>query len=294
MVQYKGKVSKKPSGKKHTPKTDKVVEEVKVEQSTTTKEGKVKKFKAKSKLKLWQKILIIVIAVLIVLGVVGAIIFNDLRNRLLGGEIPEPDGVETHIGTFTETVTREYVLSEYTEHFSGDQVWFFQKGINVRFNGKSFYYVISENGVDHYELGGEYTGDVTPEALKQQVLDDIQDRYGYTDENIVKCQVPVMIANRFTQVKINKLVVTENSVSLTYQAAIRGEALSDEYTLTGTYANEDGVFAFTFTNLPTDEVLKNVAEKVLSSAKYTSISEYGSWVNKFTFANEYVLTLVTE
>ena len=246
--------------------------------------------------KWWHIVIAAVVLVLIIVGIVFAILMGRINNIQGGNEdIPEPEGVIATIGTFIPTSTQDKILCEYTEYFSGEKVVILQSESDIRYNGKSYYVFVAENGECNYDYSGEYTGEKTPEAIKTELLNEIKTRYNYSDENIARCKVLVYQAVSFTKVKLSSATLTsDNKVTMKYQAgAIDGE-LSAEYTLNGTYTKNENNYTFNYTNLPEDAALRRVAENVLKSAKYDYYDAYGSWMNTLTFGDKLTLGFTTD
>lgn len=247
-------------------------------------------------LKWWHILVASLLLVAIVTGIVLGIVLGGSNNPGGGGgggsDMPEPEGTVTTVGSFTPNSAQEYILCEYTEYFSGETVLMLQKESDVRYDYKSYYVFVSENGNFHYQYSGEYTGEKAPEVIKAEILAEVQERYMYTDENIARCQVLFYDPIAFTRVSLSSATLAaDGTVSITYSAgAVEGELV--EHTLTGTYEKSGNDFTFTYENLPEDEHLLHVAEKLLAGAKYEYYAQYGSWVNKLTFA-DYPLYLIT-
>lgn len=246
-------------------------------------------------LKWWHIVIAAVALVLIIAGIILAILISSLNNAM--GDLdnpPEPEGTVTTVGTFTPNIMRDLVLCEYKEYFSGEKTVDLQRESQVRYNGKAYYVFVSENGIFHYEHSGEYTGEKTPEEVKAEVLKEVQQLYKYTDENIARCKVLIYQPVYITKVQLSSATLTsDNKVTMKYQVGTIGGDLSAEYTLNGTYTKNENNFTFAYTNLPDDANLRHVAEKLLTTAKYSSYDDGGVWQNVLTFDDSIRLYLVT-
>ncbi len=245
----------------------------------------------------WWHILIATVAlVLIIVGIVFAI----MMGRIARGDDdippkPEPEGTITTTGTFLTNSIDEYILCEYTEYFSGEKLVILQNESEMHYGRKAHYVLASKSGKLNYDYSGEYTGEKTPEAIKSELLADIKNGFGYTDEKMANFDVKVFTPVSFTKVKLSSVTLTsDNKVTVKYQAgAIDGE-LSAEYTLNGTYTKNENNITFAYTNLPEDANLRRVAENVLTSAKYDYYDAYGSWMNTLTFGDKLTLGFTTD
>lgn len=265
--------------------------------NTSRKQFKAPKEKGERRLKLkWWHILLIVLGVLIIAAAITVGIIIGNLNNMPGSDLEniETQGTITSVGTFAPSDTDAYILCEYTEHFSGEKTVLLQKPADIRFDYKAYYVFYAENGEPFYDISGEYTGEKTPEALKAEILADVQSRYQYSDENIARCDVKIFTPVAFTELKISELTMKNGNATLKYQAGALGGELSEEYTLSGTYTKTGDDFAFTYTNLPEDAHLRRVAEKVLASAKYDYYEKYGVWANRLTIGGTYELFLQAE
>lgn len=252
-------------------------------------------------LKWWHILLAVIALVAIIVGVVLVTGLGSGSNTPGGsgngnGELPpdpETIGTATVIGTFTPDTAGEYVLCEYTEYFSGETLIVAQKESDMRHGYNAYWVFINAEGKPSNTYRGEL-GTAAPETVKQQMLDMMSNAAGYTPEILAKCDVHVYQPVSFTKVKLSEVTLTEdNTVTLKFSAgAVDGE-LSEEYTLEGTYVKDGTAFTFTYSDLPEDELLLAVAEKLLTSAKYESYIMYGEWVNELTFGDAYKLHLRT-
>ena len=251
----------------------------------------------------WWHILLTVLGVLIVtVAIIAAVIFGKISNAIPNGnagnnngnyDTPITEGVVTSIGTYLSTSMQEYVLCEYNEYFSNSNIIEFQKPNNIRYEGKA-YYVLVENGKLVYDgFSGEYTGEYTPEETKEALLSLLKTAFEYTDEQISLCDVHIYEPVSFTRVAISSATIAEDgSATIKYKAgAVDGE-MSEEYELIATYIKTDNDFDFIYAELPEDENLRLVAEKLLATAKYEYYAQYGSWVNVLRFG-DYSLYLTT-
>lgn len=250
------------------------------------------------RLKWWHILLIVLGAIIIVVGItVGIFIgkINDMDSNIgsEGEENPEPEGIVSSIGTFLPNNTQEYILCEYTEYFSGETTLVWNHESEILFNYKPYLVLVSSAGQPYYNYTYEYTGELSPEEAKQDVLSLIQRIFAYSDEEMSHFDVHLYHPVSFSRVTISEVTLTETEVTVKYSAgAVDGE-MSEEYTLTGTYTKVENDFTFTYTNLPEDENLLRIAENLLGRAKYEYYAMYGSWVNELTFGDNYKLTLIS-
>lgn len=300
----KGKMSNKP------PKQVKLQKPKKADGKSPEILSKIKGLMSK-KLTWWQILIAILVAVLIIGGIATAIILGTINddddnigdNGDPGVETPPdngttedggddveiivPSGTVTDTGKFETNDESLYILCEYTEYFSGNAYVVLRKEADVRFNYKPYYVFVSESGILQYKFSGEYTGTTDDDAqlLKTNLLDEVQQRYQYSDENIARCTVHIYQPVKFTKVKVSDILLEDGNATIKYSAGAVGGELSEEYTLTGTYTLTDNVYTFSYTNMPTDEHLLRVADKLLSTAKYRSYVEYEQYVNTVTFGD---------
>ncbi len=247
------------------------------------------------KRKVWRIIIAIFLVIIVALGITAGVIIKKLSdlNNGGGGDEPIVEGEITSIGTFLSSTQGEYVLCEYKEYFSEKNIVILQKTSEVLYNYKAYYFFVSENGNFHYNLGGEYTGEKMPETVKAELLQDVKTRFQYSEENIAKCSVNLYTPVAFTRVEISEVTVEDNGVVIKYRAgAVNGE-LSEEYTLSGTCGKVDNTHTFTYPNLPDNEHLVHVANKLLGSAEYNYYASSGVWVNELTFGEVYKLSFTT-
>lgn len=246
--------------------------------------------KSSKRLQWWHILLIVIGSILVVVAIIAGILFGKINGMVSDGEnggieeIPETEGIVSSVGTFLPNGAQEYILCEYTEHFSGKIIVSLQNSDAMRFDGKP-YYVLIENGKPIYDFSGEYTGEYTQEQTKDTLLSLLKRVVGYTDEQLAQCDVHIYIPVSFTRVKISEVTLTETEVTVKYSAGALDGEMSEEYTLTGTCTKADNDYTFTYTNLPEDEALLRVAENLLGTAKYQYYAQYGSWVNKLTFGD---------
>ena len=231
----------------------------------------------------WWHILLIVLGVIIS---TASKIEDDDKAPTINGNVAVN-------GTYTSNITTEYVLCEYTELISGKKQVVLQKAKDVRYD--AHYVFVAADGTLNYQFGGKYTGEKTPEQIKTELLTQVGSLAGYTPEIIAKCDVLVFDPVAFTKVKLSSVEVLDNgNAAIKFSAgAIDGE-LSEECTLNGSYTKAENEFSFTFDELPEDEVLKGVAEKLLTKATYKSYIMYGEWQNTLTFGDSYTLYLEAE
>ena len=274
--------------------------------------------KASKHLKWWHILLIVLGALTITVSIIAGVIIGKINDMLgdsditigdiisgIGGgegdgeddgldDSPVIEGVTTFIGTFLPNDAQEYVLCEYTEYFSGETTVVLQKLSDMKYDCNAYYQLISPKGVVQERYSGEYTGEKTPEELKVQIYEDVKNHYNVNDEYMTTCSFVLYQPVSFTRVVISSATIAEDgNVSIKYSAgAIDGE-MSEEYELIGTYTKTEGDFTFSYTNLPEDENLLCMAEKLLGAAKYDYYAQYGSWVNKLTFGDGYALYLTT-
>lgn len=260
------------------------------------KKEKLNKEKTPKRLKWWHILLIVLGAIIIVVGIIAGILIGKVSGGDIGDggeEIPEPEGIVSSVGTFLPKDAQEYILCEYTEYYSGKTTTILQKSSNVKHNYNAYYQLISPKGVVQDRYSGEYTEEKTPDELKAEIYADVKTNYGVDDEYMATCTFVIYQPVSFTRVTISEATLTDTEVTVKYSAgAVDGE-MSEEYTLTGTYTKTNNDFAFSYTNLPEDENLLRVAEKLLGNAKYENYAQYGSWVNELTFGDGYKLTLVS-
>ena len=252
------------------------------------------------KLKWWHILLIALGVIIIAAGIAVAIIFGRIKNEMnnpgnANDAPPVISGSVETLGIYSAKDTEEYVLCEYTELFSGENKVFLQKANEVRFDGKAYYVFVSADGTLNYQFSGEYTGKYTPEQVKADLFSLLKSVLGYTDEKLEGCDVLVFDPVSFTKVKLSSVeVLDDGDATIKFSAgAIDGE-LSEECTLNGSYTKAENEFSFTFNELPEDEVLKGVAEKLLTKATYKSYIMYGEWQNTLTFGDSYTLYLEAE
>lgn len=255
------------------------------------------------RLKWWHILLAIAVAgIMIATVVAGAIWFKNTGigsaiSGILGGDDDIDDEIEhvgtvTSIGTFTPKDTDEYILCEYTEYFSGEKTLVWNKASEVCFNYNPYYVLVSESGQAYYDYAYEYTGEVSQEEVRQDLLVFIQEIFRLTDEQISHYDVRLYEPLSFTRVKISEATLTETEVTIKYGAgAVDGE-MSEEYILIGTYTKVENDFIFTYPTLPENEHLLRVAESLFTSAKYEYYVYYNQYVNKLTFG-DYALYLTT-
>ena len=250
------------------------------------------------KLKWWHILLIVLGVIIIAAGIAAAIILGRIDNIMQNPENydevpPVIIGSAETLGTYYVNGTTEYVLCEYTELISGKKQVVLQKEKDVRY--EAHYVFVAPDGTLNYQFGGKYTGEKTPEQIKTELLTQIGSLAGYTPEIIAKCDVLVFDPVSFTKVKLSSVEVLDNGdAAIKFSAgAIDGE-LSEECTLNGSYTKAENEFSFTFNELPEDEVLKGVAEKLLTKATYKSYIMYGEWQNTLTFGDSYTLYLEAE
>ena len=250
----------------------------------------------------WWHILLIVLGVLVIAaGIAVAIIFGRFQDKIedfkesVGGDAPIIGGNVESTGIYATKDNDEYVLCEYTELSANEKVVLLQKANEVRFDGKAYYVFVSADGTLNYQFSGEYTGKYTPEQVKADLFSLLKSVLGYTDEKLEGCDVLVFDPVSFTKVKLSSVeVLDDGDAAIKFSAgAIDGE-LSEECTLNGSYTKTENEFSFTFNELPEDEVLKGVAEKLLTKATYKSYIMYGEWQNTLTFGDSYTLYLEAE
>lgn len=246
-------------------------------------------------LKWWHILIASLLLVAIVAGIVLGVVLGGNSNPGGGGgggqiDPPaEPEGTITAVGTFLPKGTQEYLLCEYDEYFFGGSITVLQRANHLRYDGKP-YYVLVYDGEPLYDYSGEYTGEYTQEQTKASLLSLMKSIVGYTDEQLSHCEVHIYEPVGFTRVEIAEATLTDTTVTLKYRAgAVDGELV--EHTLTGTYEKSGNDYAFTYENLPEDELLLRVAENLLTSAKYRYYNDYDVWVNALTFGDGYTLTL---
>lgn len=257
------------------------------------KEKKEKPYSEESpkRLKWWHILLIVLGAIIIVVGIIVGIFIGQVNDMASGGDnggeeegIPETDGVVSSVGTFLPKDTQEYILCEYTEYFSGETMIVLQNPGEVRHDYKPYWVFISDDGQPVYDFSGAFSGNSTPEEVKQELFSKLP-VFGYTEEVLALCNMHLYQPVSFTRVNVSEVTLTDTEITVKYSAgAVDGE-MSEEYTLTGTYTKEDNDFIFTYTTLPEDENLLRVAEKLLGSAKYDYYSLNNKWVNKLTFGD---------
>lgn len=246
------------------------------------------------KRKVWRIVLAIFLVVIVALGITAGVIIkklSDLNNGGGGGD-PVIEGEITSIGTFSSTTLGEYVLCEYKEYFSEENIVILQKTSEVRYNYKAYYVLVSPNGF-HYKYSGEYTGEKTPEVVKAELLNTVKVKFELTDEEMKNYSVLVYNPIAFTRVEISEVTVEDNGVAIKYRAgAVDGE-LSEEYTLLGTCAKEENTLIFTYPTLPDNEHLVHIANKLLAWAEYSYYASGNVWVNELTFGDVYKLSFTT-
>ena len=232
------------------------------------KEKKEKPYKEKSPICLqrWHILLIVISSILIVVGIIAAILIGIVNNKVPGGiggiiegedleeEITEPEGIVSSVGTFLPNTAQEYILCEYTEYFSGEKTHVWKRENDVLFNYNPYYVLVSESGQAYYDYAYEYTGEVSPEQARKDLLAFIQQIFMYTDEQISHYDVHLYQPASFTRVKLSEVTLTETDVTVKYSAgAVDGE-MSEEFTLTGTYTKAENDYTFTYPTLPEDAV----------------------------------------
>ena len=250
--------------------------------------------KEKKKLKWWQLLLIVVSVIIIVVGIVAAVLIGKISGMIPGGiggvgdidDTPIIGGAITSVGSFLPNNSQDYVLCEYTEYFSGQTVFSLQNSSDIRYGYQGYWVFISASGTPNYTYSGLYTGNYTPEEIKEQMLAVMSNAAGYTPEIIARCDVHVYEPVSFTRVAISSVALdSDGNVTIKYSAgAVDGE-MSEEYELIGTYTKTDNDFAFSYSNIPEDANLLRVAETLLGSAKYDYYAQYGQWMNKLTFGD---------
>lgn len=256
--------------------------------------------KSPIRLKWWHILLMVIGAIIIVVGIIAGIFIGKVSdmgsagdNGGEGEEISETEGVVSSVGTFLPKDAQEYILCEYTEYFSGKTVQFIKKESDVLYNYQTYWVFISETGQPSNIYHNTLPDNLTPEEIKDRVINMMSGAAGYTPEIIAKCDVHIYQPVSFTRVTVSEVTLTDTEVTVKYSAGSVDGEMSEEFTLTGTYTKADNDFAFSYTNLPEDENLLRVAEKLLGSAKYEYYAQYGSWVNELTFGDGYKLTLVS-
>lgn len=262
--------------------------------------GKEKKEKSDKRLKRWHILLIVLGAIIIVVGIIAGILIGKVSDMGSAGdnggeveEIPETEGIVSSVGTFLPNDTQEYILCEYTEYFSGETMVVLQKPSEVRYDYQSYWVVVDDGKPLDYLSNTFNPENSTPEDFKQEIISIVLPQFGYTEEKIALCELHIYNPVSFTRVKISEVTLTDTEVTVKYSAgAVDGE-MSEEYTLTGTYAKAENDYTFTYTTLPEDENLLRVVEKLLGVATYEYYAQYGSWVNELTFGDSYKLTLTS-
>lgn len=266
------------------------------------------------RLKWWHILLVVLCVITITLAIIASVFIGkvndalgdsditigDVIGSIIGGQgdnitdetPPQPEGIVTSVGTFSPKTAQEYILCEYTEYFSGASMFVVQKSNEVRYDYKPYWVFIPHTGKPDYYYSDEYTGEYTPEQIKEEVLAMMGSSAGYTPEEIALCDVHVYEPVSFTRVVISSVTIADDgTASIKYKAGAVGGEMSEEYELIGTYTKTDSDFAFTYTTLPEDEKLFLVAEKVLATAKYDCYTNAGIWENKLTFGDNYALIL---
>ena len=253
-----------------------------------------------SRLKWWHILLAVLGVIVITVAIVAAILIGKANSMVPGGEggVEEPpviEGAVSSVGAFLADSAQEYILCEYTELFSGEKVVFLQKASDVRYDYKAHYVFINEAGEPNYHYSGVFSGNYTPEQIKDDLFSLLKSVFNYSDETLAKCDMVVYDPVSFTRVTISSAIIAEDgTASIKYKAgAVDGE-MSEEYELIGTYTKTENDFAFTYTNLPEDENLLRVAENILVSAKYEYYVYSNQYVNKLTFGDSYALYLQAE
>ena len=272
--------------------------------------------KSPKRLKWWQILLIVLGSLIITAAIIAGALIAQVKDYIsgngdggfvgdiidgiiggggdTGGDVPPAtEGIISSYGTFIPKGTAEYIFCEYTEYFSGKTVQLIQKPEDIRHDYKPYWVFISDNGTPLYNFSGPFSGNSTPEEVKQELFSQMS-VFGYTEERLANCAMHLYQPVSFTRVVISSATIAEDgNVSIKYSAgAVDGE-MSEEYELIGTYIKTEGDFAFSYTNLPEDENLLCVAETLLSSAKYDYYAKYGQWVNKLTFG-DYALYLTED
>ena len=268
--------------------------------------------KGKKKLKWWHILLIVLVVVVITVSIIAAVLIGKVKDVLGdsditigdiisgitgGGDIeetpPVTEGTISSIGTFLPNTAQEYVLCEYTEYFSGASMFVVQKSSEVRYDYKPYWVFIPHTGKPDYYYSDEYTGEYTPEQIKEEMLAMMSNGAGYTPEEIALCDVHVYEPVSFTRVIISSVTIADDgSATIRYKAGTLDGEMSEEFELIGTYTKTDNEFAFTYATLPEDENLLRVAEKLLVTAKYDYYNDAGVWANKLSFG-DYALYLTS-
>lgn len=248
----------------------------------------------------WWHILLIVLGVLIIAaGIAVAIILGNIKDMVSGLEsqdnVPDVGGVKTEIGTYLVRDDEPYILCEYTDLISGKKTTFLQKENEIRYEYKAYYVFVMADGEFNYQFSNEYNNKYTPQQIKEALFARLKQYFGYTDEKLVGCDVAVFDPVSFTKVKLSSVAVADDgSVSIKYSAGALDGELSAEYELNGTYTSEENDFIFAYSALPENELLRGVAEKLLTSAKKDSYVMGNNWENTLTFGGSYTLYLKTE
>ena len=297
----KGKIGKKPQNQV------KIQKPKKADGKAAEMLNKIKGIMRK-KLTWWQILIVILAAVLVIGGISTAIILGTING---GGEgnpgaettpgdgstegsgneddTPIIEGEITDEGQFKTDEVVEYLLCEYTELLSGNSVVTAKKEEDLPYGNKAYYVFIRANGEPDYDHSGEHTGQFTPERIKEILFNRMKNYYGYTDERLESCDVHVYEPVKFTRVMISNISLEDGNVTIKYSAGAADGELSEEYTLNGTYTLTGNTYTFSYSNMPENEHLLRVAEKLLSTAKYEYYAEYGSYVNTITFGDSLVL-----
>ncbi len=266
----------------------------------------------RKKLTWWQILIVILAAVLVISGIATAIILGTIN----GGDNPDGeddpgaettpgdgptegsgneddtpiiDGEITDEGQFKTDEVVEYLLCEYTELLSGNSVVTAKKEEDLPYGNKAYYVFIQASGEPNYDHSGEHTGQFTPERIKEILFNRMKNYYGYTDESLESCDVHVYEPVKFTRVRVSDISLEDGNVTVKYSAGAADGELSEEYTLNGTYTLTGITYTFSYSNMPENEHLLRVAEKLLSTAKYEYYAEYGTYVNTVTFGDSLVL-----
>ena len=251
-----------------------------------------------SRLKWWHILLVVLAIAGIVAGIVASALIGKTNDPNHNDEevddTPIISGTISSVGTF-EASAQDYVLCEYIEYFSGENVTTLQKSNDIPYNGQSYWVFINETGNSSNAYKGALSGNLTPEEIKEQVINMMSNAAGYTPEKIAQCDVHVYEPVSFTSVVISSATIAEDgSASIKYKAGALDGEMSEEYELIGTYTKTDNAFAFSYESLPEDETLIYVLDNLLMNAVYESKVEDNYWANKLVFGGSYELTLIVD
>ena len=255
--------------------------------------------KKERKIKWWHILLMVLGVLIIAAGIMAAIIWGNIKDMVSGLESmddgPGVSGSKVDVGTYLPKDDEPYILSEYTNLMTGEKTVFLQKENELRFDCKAYYVFISADGEFIYQFSNEYNSKYTPQQIKDALFARLKNYFGYTDEKLVGCDVAVFDPVSFTKVKLSSVTVTDDGkATVKYSAGALDGELSEEYELNGTYTKTETAFTFAYSQLPENELLRGVAEKLLISAKKDSYVMGNGWENTLVFADTYILNLQAE